>query len=114
MSNNTRNGLLIDYEYCAGCHGCEVACKKEHNLPVGQFGIKLAQDGPRKMDNGKWEWNYIPVPTSQCDLCEDRVAAGKLPTCVQHCWTACMYFGPVEELAQKMAGKSKMVLFTPV
>ena len=22
-----RNGLLIDYEFCTGCHSCEVACR---------------------------------------------------------------------------------------
>jgi Fe-S-cluster-containing dehydrogenase component len=108
-----RNGLLIDYEYCTGCHSCETACKEELELPLGQYGIKLAQDGPRKMLNGKWEYNYLPIPTSLCDLCEKRVAAGKKPTCVHHCQAACMYYGPVEELAKQMAGKAKMVLFTP-
>ncbi|MFC1640021.1 4Fe-4S binding protein [Gemmatimonadota bacterium] len=24
--NNPEYGLLIDYEYCTGCHACEVAC----------------------------------------------------------------------------------------
>ena len=32
-------GLLIDYEYCSGCHACEVACKKRLGLPEGEFGI---------------------------------------------------------------------------
>jgi len=41
-----RNGLLIDYEYCTGCHTCEVACKQELDLPVGKWGIKLLEDGP--------------------------------------------------------------------
>ncbi|HCF70666.1 MAG TPA: oxidoreductase, partial [Syntrophomonas sp.] len=40
----SRNGLLIDYEYCTGCHSCEVACKKELELPKGKFGIKLAKN----------------------------------------------------------------------
>ncbi|RLF04803.1 MAG: oxidoreductase, partial [Thermoprotei archaeon] len=31
-------GLLIDYEYCTGCHTCEVACKQEHNLQPDQWG----------------------------------------------------------------------------
>ena len=28
-------GLLIDYEFCVGCHACEIACKQEHNRPRG-------------------------------------------------------------------------------
>ena len=37
-------GLLIDYEYCTGCQSCEVACKEEHGIPVGQWGIHLLDD----------------------------------------------------------------------
>lgn len=115
MSNNSvRYGLLIDYNLCSGCHTCEVACKKEHNLPAGQWGIKLAEDGPRKLPNGKWEWKYIPVPTELCDLCEDRVKVGKNPTCVHHCQAQVMHYGPIEELAVKMAAQRRMVMFTPV
>lgn len=113
-NSKTRHGLLIDYEFCTGCHTCEVACKQELKLPAGQFGIKLAQDGPRKINADKWEYNYVPIPTSLCNLCEDRVAMGKLPTCVHHCQAGIMYYGTVEELAKQQAGKNKMVLFTPV
>ncbi len=113
MSSNTRYGLLIDYEYCFGCHSCEVACKKELNLPIGQWGIKVFQDGPRKQNNGKWEYNYLPVPTDLCNLCEDRVKEGKNPTCVHHCQAQVIYYGPVEELSKQMNEKSKMVMFTP-
>ena len=38
--------ILINYEYCTGCHSCEVACKKELGLPKGEFGIKLTETGP--------------------------------------------------------------------
>lgn len=107
------NGLLIDYEFCTGCHSCEVACMKELNLPLGQFGIKVLEDGPRKMPDGKWEWTYLPLPTSLCNLCEDRVTAGKLPSCVQHCQSLIMSYGPIEKLTKKMLEKPKQVLFTP-
>ncbi|WP_425805701.1 oxidoreductase [Desulfitobacterium sp. Sab5] len=106
-------GLLIDYEYCTGCHACEVACIKELNLPLNQYGIKLLTDGARQMPDGKWDLNNIPFPTSLCNLCEDRVAKGKMPSCVQHCQALVMSYGPVKELAEKMARKPKMVLFTP-
>lgn len=106
-------GLLIDYEYCTGCHACEVACIKELNLPLNQYGIKLLTDGARQMPDGKWDLNNIPFPTSLCNLCEDRVAKGKIPSCVQHCQALVMSYGPVKELAEKMAKKPKMVLFTP-
>ena len=109
---DARYGLLIDYEYCSGCHACETACKMEHDLPRGDFGIKIQQDGPRKNSStGTYEYEHIPVPTSLCDLCAGRVAAGKLPTCVHHCQAGVMVYGPVEELARKV-NKPKMAIFS--
>ncbi|NLP43921.1 MAG: oxidoreductase [Peptococcaceae bacterium] len=107
-------GLLIDYEYCTGCYSCEVACKNELKLPHGKWGIKLLEERPWKINDEKWEWNYIPVPTALCNLCEDRVAEGKQPACVLHCLGQAMEYGPVEELAKKMAEKgTKVAMFVP-
>ena len=74
-------GLLIDYDYCTGCHSCEVACRKALDLGSGQFGIKILQDGPRELPDGKWEFNFLPMPTSLCDLCAERTGEGKPPAC---------------------------------
>lgn len=106
-------GLLIDYHYCTGCHTCEVVCKLDHELEAEQFGIKLAEIGPWKIDGERWQLAYIPVPTEQCDLCSSRTAKGKLPSCVHNCQAACMEYGTVEELQAKMAGKARQVLFVP-
>jgi len=111
-TNGSNYGLLIDYEFCTNCHSCEVACKKVLDLPVGQFGIRTLEDGPRQNTLGKWEWTYIPLPTDLCDLCAERVAQGRLPSCVHHCQSGIMYYGPIEELAVKLAEKPKMVLFS--
>lgn len=110
MANN--KAILIDYYYCSGCHACEVACKNELGLPSGQYGIKIMTDGPRKNENGDWEFNNIPVPTELCNLCEDRVKAGKLPTCVHHCPGGIMYYGEAEELAKTLAEKPHQVMFS--
>jgi Fe-S-cluster-containing dehydrogenase component len=89
-----------------------VACKKELKLPVGQYGIKILEDGPRENLLGKWEWTYLPLPTQLCNLCEDRVQEGRLPTCVHHCQAGIMYYGTVAELAVKLAEKPAMTLFS--
>jgi len=108
------NGLLIDYEYCTGCHSCEVACRNEKKIPRDKWGIKLTEVGPWQVSGDKWEWNYIPVPTELCDLCKDRVENGEKPSCVHHCLGQAMECGPVEELAKKMVEKGKkVVLFIP-
>ena len=107
------NALMIDYEFCTGCHACEVACKKHLGLPAGQHGIRVLQDGPRELENGRWEYNFLPMPTSLCDLCADRTAMGKLPTCVHHCQSACMKYGTVDELAEKAKEMPRTWIYVP-
>ena len=63
-------GLMIDNEYCTGCHTCEIACRNELGLPQGQWGIKLLEMGPWRKPDGTWEGKYVPVPTTSCNLCE--------------------------------------------
>ena len=109
----SRLGLLIDYEYCTGCHSCEMACQMEHGLPIGQFGIKIAQIGPWQIEGDKWQYAFIPVPTEQCNLCANRVAKGKLPSCVHHCQAKVMTYGKVEDLMQELEKKRQQVLFVP-
>lgn len=108
-----RYGLLIDYEFCIGCHTCELACKQEHGFGVGQTGIKLNEIGPIETGADKWSWDYIPTPTDLCDLCDKRVSQGKKPACVTHCQTGVMKFAPVKELAKFMEIKAKTALFVP-
>jgi len=110
----SKYGLMIDYEYCSGCHSCEVACRNEKNIPREKWGIKLTEVGPWKVEGDKWEWNYVPVPTQLCDVCESRIENGQKPACVHHCLGLAMDYGPVEELAKKMAAKGrKVALFVP-
>lgn len=106
-----KNGLLIEYEYCNGCHTCEVACKQELNLPVGKWGIKLNEI---ITDNkGRMRIDYIPFPTDLCDLCKARTDRGEQPSCVKHCHTACMMYGPISELAREMEKKPGSVIYYP-
>ena len=105
-------GLLIDYEFCTNCHSCEIACQMEKSLDPGTWGIKVLEYGPVQVAEEKWEWTYLPLPTSRCDLCADRVEQGRLPSCVHHCQSGIMYFGPLCELADKLTEKPTQVLFS--
>ena len=96
-----RQMLAVDYEFCTGCHTCEIACQQEHGLAPDRFGIKLTQIGPDPLDERRWH------------RCARRQAAGKAPTCVQHCQAGCLYYGTLEELAEKIdLGKKKLALFS--
>ncbi len=116
--------LLIDYKYCSNCHTCEVACKNHLQLTLGKEidlaktpGIVVLEYGPFHLEEGNpdaWDWKYIPTPTAMCDLCVDRLDAGKKPTCVHHCLANCMDYGPIEDMAKKaLEIGHKVCIFKP-
>lgn len=104
-------GILIDYEWCTGCHTCETACQMEHGFGVNEFGIKMQEIGPWPYGDDQWVMINIPVPTAQCDFCAERAALGKKPTCMHHCQGQCLKVGPIEELTKELCGKKQQVLF---
>lgn len=108
-----RPALMFDYEYCTGCHSCEVTCKRRLDLPEGQWGIKLLQYGPVEIKPDLWEYVNVPYPTMLCNLCGDRIEAEKLPECVHNCPAACIQYGTVGELAEQVAYKPMRVLYVP-
>lgn len=108
----SKNALLIHYEYCTGCHTCEVACQQEHDFPAGKCGIRVTEHvyaavkKPVAVD-------YLPFPTELCDLCNRRRREGQLPACVKHCQSFCMSFGPLDQLVGQMAGLARSAIFSP-
>lgn len=107
-----KNGLLIEYDYCTGCHTCEVACQQEHDYPAGKLGIKVTEYILETLGE-KPSIYYLPFPTDLCDLCTRRTAGGERPACVKHCQAACMKYGPIVDLAKEMEKQPKMVLYSP-
>ena len=70
--------------------------------------------GPWRKLDGKWEGKYVPVPTTYCDLCADRVERGEQPSCVLHCLAQAIEYGPLDELASKMAERgAQCSIFLP-
>jgi Fe-S-cluster-containing dehydrogenase component/formate-dependent nitrite reductase membrane component NrfD len=58
-------GFAIDLRKCIGCHACTIACKAEHQIPVGvnRCWVKTVEKGtfpdPRRF--------FFPVLCNQCD-----------------------------------------------
>ena len=105
-----RYAILIDYDYCTGCHSCEVACQQEHDYPPGTFGIAVREYEYEA--RGRVRIDYLPFFTQHCDLCKTRRLRDKVPACVRHCQSRCMEFGTTAELTAKMADRPNVALFS--
>ena len=116
-----KNGILVDYQYCTGCYSCEVACQSELDLPLGQWGVKVMQNGPWPIkdkegnETDQYVYDFIPAFTKLCDLCAERREAGKVPLCELHCLAKCIEIVPVEEVSKRLAdlGEHKVCCFMP-
>jgi len=75
-----KRALLADTDLCIGCFACEVACKQEHNLPVGVRWMEIVQEGPTEV-NGRLVMAFIPTHCMHC---------GK-PPCKEACPTNAIY-----------------------
>ncbi|WP_227937618.1 4Fe-4S dicluster domain-containing protein [Alkalihalobacillus deserti] len=57
-------GMLIDLRRCAGCHACTVACKSEHNVPLGSFRTRV-----ESIETGHYPTvrrHFTPMMCNQC------------------------------------------------
>lgn len=108
-------GILVDYEWCSGCHTCEMACAVEmtHDFPEGHCGVSIHEEGVYKIAPDKWIDINMPIFTDLCDLCAERMACGEAePTCVKHCQAHVLKYGELGELMKDLAAKPKQVLFS--
>ncbi len=106
-------GLLIDYEYCTGCHACEVACAQEFHREAGIIkGIEVLEVEQKLPMNRRTSLIYrFRLSNAFCVRTAPR--RGIDPACVRHCMAACMKYGRIEELAKEMQRKPRMVLWVP-
>ena len=108
-----RKAMLIDYQWCTGCHTCEVACQMEYGFPPDQSGIVVNEVGPWKIADNDWQYDYVPHLSKQCTLCASRLAEGKRAACEQHCQSQCIKVGDLEELQKIADDKSTQLLIIP-
>ncbi len=68
-------GFVIDLKKCIGCHACTIACKAEHDIPVGvnRCWVKTVEKG-RFPDTQRL---FLPV---LCNQCEDAPCMTICPT----------------------------------
>ena len=68
-------GFAIDLRKCIGCHACSIACKAEHEIPVGvnRCWVKTVEQGTFP-DTRRF---FFPVLCNQCDRRAVRHASAR-------------------------------------
>lgn len=70
-----RYGFAIDQRTCIGCHACTVACKTEHEIPVGQFRTWV-----KYVDQGTFPNSTRDFGVLRCNHCTDAPCVTICPT----------------------------------
>ncbi|HEY2942935.1 MAG TPA: 4Fe-4S dicluster domain-containing protein, partial [Vicinamibacteria bacterium] len=74
--------FLIDNRRCIGCHACSVACKAEHEVPLG-----VARTWVKYVEKGVFPETRRTFQVTRCNHCDDA-------PCVEICPTTALFRRP--------------------
>ncbi len=119
MEHVLKYGFVIDQDVCIGCHACTVACKTEHEVPLG-----VNRTWVKYIEKGAWPDTRRFFSVLRCNHCTDAPCVAICPTtalfkrddgivdfdtdlcigcksCMQACPYDALYIDPMENTAQK-------------
>jgi Fe-S-cluster-containing dehydrogenase component/formate-dependent nitrite reductase membrane component NrfD len=70
-----RYGFVIDQDRCIGCHACTVACKEEHQVPVGVFRTWV-----KYIEKGEFPHTSRHFGVMRCNHCDSAPCTAICPT----------------------------------
>ena len=71
----TRMGFLLDSDSCIGCHACTVACKSEHDVPLG-----VNRTWVKYIETGTFPDVARKFNVMRCNQCDDAPCMAICPT----------------------------------
>ncbi len=72
-------GFIIDNRKCIGCHACTVACKAEHNVPIG-----VNRTWVKYVEKGEFPNTRRLFSVMRCNHCADAPCVDICPTAALH------------------------------
>lgn len=75
-------GFIIDNRKCIGCHACTVACKAEHDVPIG-----VNRTWVKYIEKGEFPHTRRSFSVQRCNHCEDA-------PCVEICPVTSLFRRP--------------------
>ena len=79
VPKNMNYGFVIDNRLCIGCHACTVACKSEHDVPIG-----VNRTHVKYIEKGVFPNNSREFSVHRCNHCANA-------PCVEICPTTALY-----------------------
>jgi Fe-S-cluster-containing dehydrogenase component/formate-dependent nitrite reductase membrane component NrfD len=70
-----RYGFVIDQDRCIGCHACTVACKEEHQVPLGVFRTWV-----KYVEKGEFPHTSRHFGVMRCNHCDSAPCTTICPT----------------------------------
>lgn len=71
----TKYGFVIDQRKCIGCHACTVACKAEHDVPIGVYRTWV-----KYIEKGEFPNTRRYFLVNRCNHCDDAPCVAICPT----------------------------------
>jgi Fe-S-cluster-containing dehydrogenase component/formate-dependent nitrite reductase membrane component NrfD len=68
-------GFVIDQRKCIGCHACTVACKAEHDIPIGVYRTWV-----KYIEKGEFPNTRRHFLVNRCNHCDDAPCVAICPT----------------------------------
>jgi len=75
MDTMTRLGFVLDSDNCIGCHACTIACKSEHDVPLG-----VNRTWVKYIETGTFPDVARKFSVMRCNQCEDAPCMAICPT----------------------------------
>ena len=84
---------MMDYHRCIGCRFCMAAC------PYGARSFNFKDPRPHIPSVNQAYPTRTPGVVEKCNFCDERLAVGQLPVCMEACPAKAILFGDLGDPA---------------